>query len=873
MRARSVAAGFTWLVLAGILAFPSRAEALDQWKRWEQSIESSYNFAASGNPYRDLILRIRFTQRGTGATFTQDAFWDTGTTFKVRSAFTPGTWDWQIASCQGTTGGQNCAAGVSWTPSSGTVTVTAKTNSGIRLYDRGFPAQLAFVTGGGDFGFSQIKYWDRSEDFYWAGDSAWAAPPREISGQTADWLTFLNDRKAKGFTVVLIAPSVAWSGLPAAAGFSFDQGAGCTGIPIPNDCSKPRPQYWNAFDNLVQQATARDLVVVVAGTIDPVRLAGDLTYPNQANALDFSRYMAARLAGNAVIFAPGFDSKVNDRTQNGARTVKEVMNAAGAALREAAPLQLVTNHLSGPATCPEYADFRDDGWMSFYMFHSGHAFNDNGTPGTQCAGRTPGEPRVQAALRRAREMPLTLKTYNNASMPSVNGEGPYDAYPLTTDPVDNPYRVRQAGHVSSLSNALGFTYGMTSLGRWEQPSTLFSRPSSSHMQQLAARFRGRAGLPARHEWIDYGGNVPTDDLKMVLASDSSSLVLAYLPGDPSRPSIKINTGSVPVLICGGTWTMKWFDAPSNVLLPSPAVAPCAQGVNQITLKKPDCPPTNPDCDAVLEIQRTGSALASPSRGLPNELLELWVDLSSGDGTSAIYGRVADPLSQFNRLLLISPAGMAFQQSPRVTRNGAGYFVVWHAEGLDGSLYGIYAQQLDHEGHSVGPQFQVNLYGEHDQRDPAVASDSSGNVVVVWSSYGQDGDLGGIFGRKFDSSGNPVTSEFTISSTSLGHQSMPQISVDALGNFAVAWNTKAGEDLRSAVSARKFNAKGEPLTDEVRIDSRGDAFVQLVDLQMSSPGDFSVRWMVQDLQGNAQGQRLQQFDATSRRLGPEVPILE
>jgi len=869
MRARSLAAGFTLLVLAGILVLPSRAAALDQWKRWEQSVESSYNFAASGNPYRDLILRVRFTQRGTGATFTQDAFWDTGTTFKVRSAFTPGTWDWQVASCQGTTGGQNCAAGVSWTPGSGTVTVTAKTNSGIRLYDRGFPAQLGFVTGGGNFGFSQIKYWDLSEDFFWAGDSAWAAPSREISGQTADWLTFLNDRKVKGFTVVLIAPSVAWSSLPAAAGFSFDQGAGCGVVPIPNDCSKPRPQYWNAFDNMVQQATARDLVVVVAGTIDPVRLAGDLTYPNQANALDFSRHLAARLAGNAVIFAPGFDSKVNDRTQNGAKTVKEVMNAAGAALREAAPLQLVTNHLSGPATCPEYADFRDDGWMSFYMFHSGHAFNDNGTPGTQCAGRTSGEPRARAALRRAREMPLTLKTYDNASMPSVNGEGPYDAYPLTTDPVDNPYRVRQAGHVSSLSNALGFTYGMTSLGRWEQPSTLFSRPSSSHMQQLAARFKSRAGLPEKHAWILNQVPDPDHDKKMVLASDNSALVLAYLPnGSPAE--ITINTSSLAGLICGGTWTMKWFDPPSNLL--SEEDIACTQGTNRVTVKKPtNC--GNQDCDWVLEIQRTGSLFTASSLAYDEKRLELWTDLSPADGTSAIYGSLVRSGETKTTSILISPAGRAFQQSPRVTRHGEGFFAVWHADGPDGSLYGTFAQPLDREGQPAGPQIQVNSFTEHDQRDPAVASDASGNLVVVWSSHGQDGDFGGIFAQRFDRSGKRVGEEFTVNASARGHQSKPRTAFDPAGNFVVAWNDGAGQGLKNAIGIRRFDRDGKPATHEIRIDSRQDTWIRMVDLEVFPLGDFAVRWATEGLTGATLGQSVQRFGASGQRSGPEVQILE
>jgi hypothetical protein len=106
-----------WL-LAGT---PAKAQSLCttgasvlQWRCWEQQITSSVNFysGGTGNPYRDLILRVTFSNPGTGAIFTQDAFWLADTTnsmtvknFKVRAALPPGSWTWQVASCSGTTGG------------------------------------------------------------------------------------------------------------------------------------------------------------------------------------------------------------------------------------------------------------------------------------------------------------------------------------------------------------------------------------------------------------------------------------------------------------------------------------------------------------------------------------------------------------------------------------------------------------------------------------------------------------------------------------------------------------------------------------------------------------------------------------------------
>jgi hypothetical protein len=367
MNARSLVAGVMLLGwIQGVtpqLAYGQ--DAIDQWKRWEKTIQSTRDYTSGGgNPYRDLILRVEFTNSSTGQQFVQDAFWEglagSPRSFKVRSAFPPGSWNWRVLSCQGTTGSQNCATDPGWTPASGTVNVIAKTTTQIRLYDRGFPKQYVIRSGGFVSSYSPLFYFT-GEPFFWVGDTAWAAPPREIYGQTAAWNSFLSDRKTKGFTSVLLAPAVAWQPkpgetwmpLPSAAGFSFAQSGSCSAS-IPNDCSRPRTEYWNAFDTMVKQANDQDILVVIAGVIDPVRLADNGTYPNLQNAVDFARYLSARMAGSAVMFSPGFDDRINNRTSDGANTVEQVMNAVGPALKTAAPRHLVTNHLAGSATCPDY---------------------------------------------------------------------------------------------------------------------------------------------------------------------------------------------------------------------------------------------------------------------------------------------------------------------------------------------------------------------------------------------------------------------------------------------------------------------------------------------------------------------------------------
>jgi hypothetical protein len=520
-----------------ILSSPSALRAADpafQWQRWEKELTASLSLGA--NPYKEVIVRVQFTGPG-GKTFTQDAFWQANLKFKVRAALPVGdttlpmgVWNWQVVSC---TGHANCGS-VTWTPASGTINVSRPAEATkIKLYDRGHPTQLAKITTQG-VTRTPLLYADYSS-FFWAADTAWTAPPREINQETAYWTEFLDKRKNRQFTAVLIAPAVAWQpkpedtwpGLRAASGFSFIQAPGCGTNAIPNDCSTPRREYWDAFDGMVQQANAKDLLVAIVGVMDPVNITtGNTGFPNVENARDFARYLTARMAGNAVVFSPGFDHAASKTTSEGT-PLRDVMDAVGDAIKLASGgRRLVTAHLAGSSSCADYADFRDDGWMTFYFFQSGHGAGSGGLP--PCPGKQSGETATRAAMRRAREMPLHLATYTDIRLPSINGEGPYDGYPSTSEP-NIPYRLRQAGYLSTLSNAGGFTYGVSRIWQWYGAlSPFFGIASADHMQVLYNRFRNRPRLTARYAWIlDQTADPDHENKKVLAANSQATFVMAH----------------------------------------------------------------------------------------------------------------------------------------------------------------------------------------------------------------------------------------------------------------------------------------------------------------------------------------------------------
>jgi hypothetical protein len=80
-----------------------------------------------------------------------------------------------------------------------------------------------------------------------------------------------------------------------------------------------------------------------------------------------------------------------------------------------------------------------------------------------------------------------------------------------------------------------------------------------------------------------------------------------------------------------------------------------------------------------------------------------------------------------------------------------FFVVWQAgapTGTPGRGWDVWGRLFRPDGRPVGPSQVLSTYTASDQTEPIVAAGANGTFVVVWQSYGQDGDAEGIFGRVF-----------------------------------------------------------------------------------------------------------------------------
>jgi hypothetical protein len=149
-----------------------------------------------------------------------------------------------------------------------------------------------------------------------------------------------------------------------------------------------------------------------------------------------------------------------------------------------------------------------------------------------------------------------------------------------------------------------------------------------------------------------------------------------------------------------------------------------------------------------------------------------------------------------------------QRRPSVAADASGGFVVaWSSLYQDASSWGIFGQRYDDTGGTLGSEFRVNSYTTSSQRFSSAASDASGNFVVVWMGYGQDGSGYGVFGQRYDSAGGTQEEEFQINSHTTSDQESPSVGATGTNQFIVAWQSDGQDGSDTGIFGQRFDFSG------------------------------------------------------------------
>jgi hypothetical protein len=209
-----------------------------------------------------------------------------------------------------------------------------------------------------------------------------------------------------------------------------------------------------------------------------------------------------------------------------------------------------------------------------------------------------------------------------------------------------------------------------------------------------------------------------------------------------------------------------------------------------------------------------------------------------------------------------------QHGPSIAADAAGNFVVAWID-ADGDSDGIFGRRFDRAGSALGTEFQVNSSTTGTQYAPDLAVAPDGRFVIVWDS--DDGSYLGVFGQRYDSAGTPLGSEFRANTTTADEQHHAAVDVDSAGNFVVVWTSGSFDGSYYGIVGRRFDSNGVPLGSEFIANTHtgNDQF----DPDVTTTGTgFVVAWSnFAPLDGNGIGTFGQRFDTSGARVGTEFQV--
>jgi hypothetical protein len=869
-------------------ANPSLGPSVGQWQRWEQTLTSTQDYVGPdkrGNPYKDLKIRVTFKSCDSGATFQSYGFWygvekspttgalvDSPRSFRIRGSFQAGgqtgNWQWQTT-CSGKTTALTSAnqpvpdctndSGLNQT---GYFKVTA---GGSNALYRGGLLSLSedrrYLTYAKTYTFAQQgQQITQRIPFFWLGDTAWNSPIRTTYN---DWVSYINERKNDaanrsntGFTVVQIAVAPQLAGPTDTNNnppFDTPPDPACTdGNPAPNQCSSWNPRFWAGLDDKIQYANQQGLLVFLAGLMEPLQKDfSELSAPPVADdpgLVTFARNVASRYFGSFVVFSPGFDHMISPNLA--------VIREVGLTLHNNTR-NLVTNHPAGSSTPADLAILQNDSWLDFQMYQSG----------------TPGNTQTAELLNmtgRASSLATGLQSVAVPKLKSaINGEATYDGISANPDN-HTPYRVRQTAYLSFLGGAMGYTAGTCGISDWGKglagcPAGLDwhiqkDRLTSRSMRYLRYIVQTVSWQRLRSDSNRILNQAPTADKKMVLASDGSTAVVAYLPAEPAAIQIDFKAGgsgstsyqaisglsnlaSKQAFLQSG-WVYRWFSPRTGNQFynsQNPDLIFISQGKFQFT-KPSNCDFDSADgsCDKkdwILRLTKNGGPQPPPP-ALAASHLEVSNEIGAISGSPAIVAQWIDENTGLaSSYLEMGGQSMGVLGSPQIAFGSSGNtMVIWERDSDDGTM--VIGRVLDPAGNPLTAEFAINSEATMAPEHPAIAALQNGTFVVTWKGLDNLGGGPWIWYRRFDSTGSPLGPELLAMNCELISGDFPQVTASGFGGFYVAWEMDSGAGIHYV----EFDADANPTGQEGTL-AQGSAGWPVLDTIDGSDTSLTVSWNV------------------------------
>ena len=237
------------------------------------------------------------------------------------------------------------------------------------------------------------------------------------------------------------------------------------------------------------------------------------------------------------------------------------------------------------------------------------------------------------------------------------------------------------------------------------------------------------------------------------------------------------------------------------------------------------------------------------------------------------GSLASPLgSEFLVNGTTTNVQQTHEGAQAVATDASGNFVVvWSGNGT-GDTTGIFAQRYDAFGVAQGAEFRVNTTTSGIQTAPAVAMNASGAFVITWSGEGA-GDTSGIFAQRYNAAGVVQGGQFLVNTTTTDVQQHPSVAIDDTGRFVISWTSGGDQDGDgTGIYARRYLANGAAAEGAFLVNfvtTNNDQDYSRV--AMDADGDFVVAWASVVNVAFGWGIAAQRFTVTGAAVGGEFIV--
>ena len=190
---------------------------------------------------------------------------------------------------------------------------------------------------------------------------------------------------------------------------------------------------------------------------------------------------------------------------------------------------------------------------------------------------------------------------------------------------------------------------------------------------------------------------------------------------------------------------------------------------------------------------------------------VWSSFTNPSSAYDIKARIFNMNLPQGNEILVNTTTLNTQSNPAVAIRSTGEFVVtWDSWYQDGGDRGVYAQRFDALGNKVGDEFMVNTTTAYSQAKPRVKYLSDGKFIVIWESFKQDGSGYGMYGRIFNSDGTANSNEFQINTYTTDYQWFGDVDIFDDDSFIVAWCSWEQDGDDGGIYVQRFNSSGQKI---------------------------------------------------------------